>query len=99
MKWKYFDPAIAPEQHLIRTSLSDEKGNPCYCSETLPWKEESWKAAEGENPFVKAVEDFYTTVYERLNEGKPLYIKPEEVRRQIAVIKRCHELNPLDKFC
>jgi len=98
-KWKYFDPAIAPEQHLIRTSLSDEKGNPCYCSETLPWKEESWKAAEGENPFVKAVEDFYTTVYERLNEGKPLYIKPEEVRRQIAVIKRCHELNPLDKFC
>jgi len=43
--------------------------------------------------------DFYTTVLEHLLLGKPLYIHAEEVRRQIAVIKKCHELNPLDKFC
>lgn len=99
MKWKYFDPAEAPEQHVIRTPLTDANGKPAYCSEKLPWKEEAWVAGEGENAFVGAVHAFYTTVYEYITENKPLAITPEEVRRQIAVIKKCHEMNPLDKFC
>ena len=28
-----------------------------------------------------------------------LRVTPEQVRRQIRVIQRAHELNPLDKFC
>ncbi|MBQ5771720.1 MAG: gfo/Idh/MocA family oxidoreductase, partial [Clostridia bacterium] len=99
LKWKYFDPKEAPEQHLIRTPLTDKNGNPAYCGEKLPWVEESWVAGEGESAFVSAVHDFYTTVQEHLLLGKPLYIHAEEVRRQIAVIRKCHEQNPLDKFC
>jgi len=99
MKWKYFVPSEAPEQHLIRTPLTGKDGNPAYCGEKLPWVEESWVAGEGESAFVSAVYDFYTTVQEHLLLGKPLYIHAEEVRRQIAVIRKCHELNPLDKFC
>lgn len=99
MKWRYFDPEKAPEQHLIRTPLTNSAGDPAYCSEKLPWQEEQWKAGEGEDAFIAAVHAFYTTVYNHLNAGEALKIQPEEVRRQIAVIRKCHELNPLDKFC
>ncbi|MBQ3079427.1 MAG: Gfo/Idh/MocA family oxidoreductase [Clostridia bacterium] len=99
MKWRWFDEKQAPEQKLIRTPLSTPEGEPAYCSEKLPWQEDEWKAGEGENAFVGAVEAFYTNIYNHILSGEPLKVQPKEVARQIAVIRKCHELNPLDKFC
>lgn len=60
-------------------------GSPAYCSETLPWHEDSWKAGEDDTPFTTAVYRYYTTVYEHLTQGKPLVVTPQQVRLQIAV--------------
>ena len=43
--------------------------------------------------------DYYTNIYNHLTNGEALIVTPEQVRRQIRVIQRAHELNPLDKFC
>ncbi len=98
MKWRWFDPAKAPEQHLIRTPLTSADGEPAYCGETLPWQEDSWKAGANDTPFIGAVYSYYTNIYEHLTEGKPLIIRPEQVRQQIAVIRKCHEQNPLSRM-
>ena len=98
VKWKYFDPKEAPEQHLIRTPLSKPDGEPAYCSETLPWQEGHWVAGENDTPFHAAVRDKYTNLYEHLTEGKELIIKPEQVRQQLAVIRECHRQNPLPRM-
>ena len=98
MKWRYFLPEEAPEQHLIKTPLMKPDGSPSYCTEALIWHEESWQAEEGDSPFDSAVGQMYGTVYDHLVDGKPLAVQPAQVRRQIAVMERCHELNPLSRM-
>lgn len=98
VKWRWFDPKEAPEQRLIRTPLTDANGNPAYCGEKLPWQEARWSANEGETAFISAVHEYYSNIYEHLTEGKPLVIRPEEVRQQIAVICECHRQNPLSRL-
>jgi scyllo-inositol 2-dehydrogenase (NADP+) len=97
LKYRYFDPSKAPEQHLIKASLSDAQGNPAYCSESLPWIEEAWQADAEDTPFTGAVYRFYTTIYEHLTQGTPLVVTPRQVRRQIEVIQACHQQNPLPR--
>ena len=95
LEWKYYDPARAPEQHLIKTPLSHADGSPAYCGETLPWVTETWDAGEDDTPFTTAVYRYYTTVYEHLTCGKPLVVTPQQVRLQIAVAEEAHRQNPL----
>ncbi len=95
LNWRYFQEADAPEQHLIRTPLMKEDGSPAYCSETLPWHEGEWSADENDTPFTTAVKRMYDTIYARLVDGTPLVVTPEQVRRQIAVMRKCHEMNSL----
>ena len=95
LQWRYFDPAQAPDQHLIRTPLTTPEGEPAYCTETLPWQEESWTAAPHENSFESAVRVFYDGLYAHLTEGAPLPVTPKQVRQQIAVAELCHRMNPL----
>lgn len=95
MRWKYFLPAEAPPQRLIEEPLSTPEGLPCYCSETLPWREESWQASEaGGGAFTAAVAALYQMLYRTLTTGALLEITPEQVRRQIAVIEECQRQNP-----
>ena len=98
LKWKYFVPAEAPEQHLIRTPLTGADGEPAYCGEKLTWHEDSWSAAADENAFVSAVRTYYTTIYEHLTEGKPLTVTIPQVRRQIAVMAEAHRQNPMPQM-
>lgn len=98
MKWRYFREEEAPEQHLIKTPLMKADGSPAYCSEQLTWYEESWQAAENDTPFTSAVYRMYTTIYEHLTEGKPLLVTPAQVRQQIAVMEKCHQMNPLSRM-
>ena len=98
MKWRYFKPEEAPEQHLIKTPLMKEDGSPAYCSENLAWYEESWEADGDDTPFTTAVYRMYTTIYDHLTEGKPLLVTPQQVRQQIAIIEKCHQMNPLSRM-
>ncbi len=95
--WKYFKPAEAPEQRLIKEPLQDDKGLPIYCSEPLKWYEEQWLTQE-EGTFTHATSELYKTVYEHLTLGKPLVVTPYQVRQQIALMEEVHTQNPLSVF-
>ncbi len=95
LKWKYFDPAKAPRQKL-RATWSDNRQ---YCSEQLPWVEESWTPPASElNAFFQLSKGFYDNIYDVLARGGELAVTPQQVRRQIAVIEECHRQNPLPKL-
>ncbi|HET6455286.1 MAG TPA: Gfo/Idh/MocA family oxidoreductase [Armatimonadota bacterium] len=95
LDWKYFKPEEAPEQHLIRKPLPGR----AYCRENLKWHEKSWDVPDSQkNLFGYMSRSFYKNLYDALTTGAPLMIKPEEVRRQIAVIEEAHRQNPLSKL-
>lgn len=94
MSWRYIREEELSEQRLIRTPLMKEDQTPVYCSEKLIWTEEHW-ASDGPRTFTYAVKKFYQMLYRHLTEGAPLLVTPEQVKQQIAVIERCHKLNPL----
>lgn len=92
--WKYFNPDSAPKQELIRHSLSQEDGTPAYCSEKLPWHEDSWDG-DPNGAFDVAVGAYYQMVYEHLVHQAPLTITLEQVRQQVAVYEEAHRQNPM----
>ncbi|MEW6754228.1 MAG: Gfo/Idh/MocA family oxidoreductase [Candidatus Latescibacterota bacterium] len=95
LDWKYFDPQQAPPQQLIRTPLP----GPSYCAEELTYTEGSWEPGEEhKNSFQFMSRCFYDHLHRVLREGAPLYITPEQVRVQIAVIEECHRQNPLTQL-
>jgi predicted dehydrogenase len=92
--WKYFKPEEAPEQKLIRTPLYvDEAQMPAYCGEKLTWYEESWDG-DPQAPFIAAVQTYYDQIYELLLNGREHDIKLFQVRQQLDLIRKCHEMNP-----
>jgi predicted dehydrogenase len=95
LEWKYFDPRRAPKQSLQREPLP----GPSYCSEALRLIEKSWKPnKQQENSFQYMSKCFYDHLYKVIREGAPLFITPQQVRTQIAVIEACHQQNPLSKL-
>lgn len=92
--WKYFDPEQAPEQHLIRESLSKEDGTPAYCGEKLPWVEEYWDG-DPNAVFNASVGTYYNMVYEHIVNNVPLAITLKQVRQQVAVFEEAHRQNPI----
>lgn len=95
LEWKWFDPAKAPAQRLIREPLP----GPSYCTETLPWQTASWDLGRSDGElFDDMAEAFYRNLYAALTEGAPLAVPLEHVRLQIAVIEECHRQNPLSKM-
>jgi len=92
--WKYFKPEEAPQQKLIRTPLYvDEEQMPAYCGEKLTWYEESWDG-DPQAPFIAAVQTYYDQIYALLSEGREHDIKLFQVRQQLDLIRKCHEMNP-----
>lgn len=94
MEWKWYDPAEAPAQKLIREPLATDEGMPKYCGETLKWHSDSWSGS-GSAAFNSAVDRYYTMIYEHLVNGAPLEIHAGQVVQQIAVIEEAHRQNPL----
>lgn len=94
LKWKYFDPQIAP-RHDFWHPWSDQRK---YCSETLPWEEYRWTAPppmRGANWFDGIVPAFYDDLHAVLVQGRPRSIRLDQVRRQVAVLEEAHRQNPL----
>ncbi|MHB9131836.1 MAG: Gfo/Idh/MocA family protein [Armatimonadota bacterium] len=94
LRWKYYDPAQAPVPERWHPWSDNRK----YCSEQLPWVEETWEPSGDEgNSFRNNSRAFYNNIYDVLVNGAELIVKHEQVRRQIAVIEECHRQNPLPK--
>ena len=94
LEWKWFDPAKAPEQHLIEEPLPGLS----YCSETLPWQTASWDTPkDGPTMFDTMAKPFYENLHAALTQGAPLAVTMDHVRLQIAVIEECHRQNPLPR--
>ncbi|MHB1295508.1 MAG: Gfo/Idh/MocA family protein [Anaerolineae bacterium] len=95
LDWKWFDPAQAPEQHLIREPLP----GPSYCREDLPWQSARWDVPEAEQDlFGTAVKAFYDRLYAVFTAGATLEVTLPQVRQQIAVMEECHRQNPLSQL-
>ncbi len=93
--WRYFDPVKAPAQKLERRPLP----GPSYCGEKLPWIEKSWKpTAQQQDSFTFMSKAYYDHLYKVLRQGEKLYITPQQVRPQIAVIQECHRQNRLSRM-
>ena len=90
--WRYFDPEKAPSQTLSRVFISQPDGTPAYCSEKLPWKEESWDG-DPNAPFDQAVDGYYSNIYQHIFYDKPLEVTLKQVRQQVAVYEEAHRQN------
>jgi len=92
LKWKYFDPAVAPKQEFWRPWSRNRE----YCKEELPWIEETWMPqVPAEEQFLQIAYEFYKHWLDVFENGAELIVKPREVRRQIQVIEECRRQNPL----
>ncbi|MBE6929709.1 MAG: Gfo/Idh/MocA family oxidoreductase [Ruminococcaceae bacterium] len=99
VRWKYFKPEEAPEQHLIREPLFTEDRLPSYCREQLTWYEEEWvEPYVHDNVFSSDTKRLYDDVYNYLTEGKPFNVTFKQVAQQIAIMEECHRQNPLSRL-
>ena len=93
-KLKYVDDLAAyPARPVITTPLSNENGEPVYCSEKLNFTEIDEKISG--SSFDIAVKQFYQMMYGAIMEGKPLDITPAHAAQVIGIIEACHAHNPL----
>ena len=94
LRWKYYDPAKAPRQRLLRGWSDDRQ----YCRELLPWQEESWSPPPTDlSAFESYSQGFYDNVHDVLTGRGSLVVTPAQVRRQVAVLEECHRQNRLPK--
>lgn len=94
LKWKSYNPRKNPRPQLMKAWSLDRK----YCHEPLDWTEETWTPPNtGLDSFQTISKGFYDSVHNALVKGAPLVVKPEQVRRQVAVLEACHSQNPLPK--
>ena len=93
-KMKYYRDEENEPRPVIRQSLSDENGYPVYCGEKLVFHEE-----EGEfsgSAFDTAVQKFYEMMYDAIETGAELTVKPWHAARIINVIEAVHAENPME---
>ncbi|MGE4565065.1 MAG: Gfo/Idh/MocA family protein [Victivallaceae bacterium] len=95
IEWKYVDWTKMPPRPL---DIRPTEGR-TYNREDLEWQTGSWKAAvvadagAGAVPASKPVEKLYNGLYRSIREGKPQEITPREIRRRVAVMQKCYEIN------
>ena len=90
---KYIVDGENPERPVIFESLQNEDGTPAYCSENLVSHEESGDF--NGDAFNSAVARFYEMLYNTIENGAELIIKPEMAADIIRVIEACHGQNPM----
>lgn len=88
LHWKYFDAKKLSPRKVERQPVPDRS----YNHEEIPWKEETWNLSGDSSPGEAG---FYLDLYNTLRKGAALAITPESVRRQIALIEKCHKLCPV----
>lgn len=84
LHWKWVDWSTMPPRPVDRYPTSDRS----YNKETLDWQTQSWTKPD-DHPGEYAM--YYRDLYQTLRHGKPLWVTPESVRRQIALLEHCRE--------
>ena len=87
LHWKYLDPAKLVARQVDERPTPDRS----YNREQIDWVEESWDRSEYTGPGHTG---FYLDLYETIRNGKPLFITPQSVRRQVEVLEECHRRCP-----
>lgn len=82
LQWKWVDWLEMPPRPVNREPTVDRR----YNSETLSWQEDQWELAP-DAPWPHVV--FYRELFATIRTGKPLFVTPESVRRQIQVLDAC----------
>ncbi len=89
LRWKYFNPEDLPPRELDEKPTEDRS----YNKDEIPWQpEEVWESGGGR---ASAKKNFYIDLHKALRENAPVVIKPEDVRKQIAVIEECERISPV----
>lgn len=95
LDWKYVDWSTMPPRPLD-TRPTEGRG---YNQETLDWRTDSWEAktaadnGAGAVPASGPTEKLYNGLYRSIREGRPQEITPREIRRRVAVMQKCYEIN------
>lgn len=84
IRWKYFDPAVAPPLELDTEPTPDRS----YNREALPFIEESMSFTP---VFNEDMGHLYKDLFATIRENKPLEITPESVLRQMRLFERCRQ--------
>ena len=102
LRWRYFDPAEAPEHEMWVWSVDRQ-----YPDEDLPWVERTWNLdSANERDSVgytlRSLPSGPRRIYESLhdvlmNRAEPI-VTPAQVRRQIGILEECHRQNPLPRL-
>ncbi len=92
-KLRYIADGENPPRPVIEQPLSDEKGNPLYCSEKLITHDE--EGAYDGTAFDVGTAGIYEDIYFALTENKPLRVTPEQSAMVIKVIETAHKNSPL----
>jgi scyllo-inositol 2-dehydrogenase (NADP+) len=90
IKWMYYDPKTIPARTLTEEPTPDRS----YNSDGLKQHcvEKTWTAKEDTGPGDAG---FYLDLYAALRNGKPVQVKPEQVRRQMKVLEQCRKMAPV----
>jgi predicted dehydrogenase len=101
LNWKWVDWTKMPPRPLDMKSTPDRS----YNSEKLDWQQAEWTptgaadSGAGAAPSEGPTTQMYSDLYQTLRHGKPQVITPESVRRRVAVMQRCYELNGIPFPC
>lgn len=100
LKWRWFDPALAPKQEMWKPWSDHRK----YCSEKLDWQEASWspddeKKSDAEykpaKPGIILSGGVYNNIFDVLRSNGKRIITLDQVRRQVTVLESAHKQNDL----
>lgn len=95
---RYFVDSECPAPVLEHRSLHHEDGSPAYCDNHIQWHEETIPLdADVWNAFTKCTSRFYHGWYDHLVNGAGLYMKPEHVKVEIAIIREIEKQNPMQQ--
>ena len=84
LEWKWVDWSTMPPRPLNRGPAEQRK----YNREALQWQEDHWNLPEDlPNP----QEMYYRDLFQTIRAGKPQFVTPQSVRRQIQVMDACRE--------
>lgn len=85
LRWKWMDWETMPKRVVDDGPVQGR----IYQKEEYEWHHESWETlADAVSPYVL----FYRDLEQTLRNGKPLFITPESVARQISVLEACHAM-------
>jgi len=94
LRWKYFKPEEAPVRAMWGPWSLDRQ----YCSETLPWIEESCSFLDNTSSVTGTGSigtALYANLYDVLTKGAKQEVTLGQVRRQVYVMEKAHQQNPL----